>query len=46
MSETTASAKAQDSERSATKNKRGAKKDVNDPSFNMDEIRELAGSRR
>src|SRR6478752_2158628 len=42
MSETTASAKAQDSERSATKNKRGAKKDVNDPSFNMDEIRELA----
>jgi len=42
MSETTASAKAQDSERSATKNKRGAKKDLNDPSFNMDEIRELA----
>ena len=42
MSETTASAKAQDSEKSATKNKRGAKKDVNDPSFNMDEIRELA----
>jgi acetyl-CoA carboxylase biotin carboxyl carrier protein len=42
MSETTASAKAQDSERSATKNKRNAKKDVNDPSFNMDEIRELA----
>jgi acetyl-CoA carboxylase biotin carboxyl carrier protein len=42
MSETTASAKAQDSERSATKNKRGAKKDVTDPSLNMDEIRELA----
>jgi len=42
MSETTASAKAQDSERSATKNKRGAKKDVSDPSLNMDEIRELA----
>jgi len=42
MSETTASAKAQDSEKSASKNKRGAKKDVNDPSFNMDEIRELA----
>ena len=42
MSETTASAKAQDSERSATKNKRNAKKDVSDPSLNMDEIRELA----
>jgi acetyl-CoA carboxylase biotin carboxyl carrier protein len=42
MSETTASAKATDSEKTATKSKRGAKKDINDPSFNMDEIRELA----
>jgi acetyl-CoA carboxylase biotin carboxyl carrier protein len=42
MSETTASAKAQDSEKSASKNKRGTKKDFSDPSFNMDEIRELA----
>jgi acetyl-CoA carboxylase biotin carboxyl carrier protein len=42
MSETTASAKAQDSEKSATKNKRAAKKDLSDPSLNMDEIRELA----
>ena len=42
MSETTASAKAQDSEKSATKNKRSSKKDVSDPSLNMDEIRELA----
>src|SRR5512134_1206166 len=42
MSEITASAKAQESEKPATKTKRGAKKDINDPSFNMDEIRELA----
>ena len=42
MSETTASAKATDSEKPAAKSKRGAKKDINDPSFNMDEIRELA----
>ena len=42
MSEITASAKAKESEKPATKNKRGAKKDINDPSFNMEEIRELA----
>jgi acetyl-CoA carboxylase biotin carboxyl carrier protein len=43
MSETTASAKATDSDpKPVSKNKRGARKDVNDPSFNMDEIRELA----
>ena len=42
MSEITASAKAKELEKPSTKNKRGAKKDVNDPSFNMDEIRELA----
>lgn len=42
MSETTASAKATELEKPATKTKRGARKDVNDPSFNMDEIRELA----
>jgi acetyl-CoA carboxylase biotin carboxyl carrier protein len=42
MSEITASAKAEESEKPGTKNKRGVKKDINDPSFNMDEIRELA----
>ena len=42
MSEITASAKAQESEKPVAKNKRGAKKDINDPSFNMDEVRELA----
>ena len=42
MSETTASAKATDSDKPGNKSKRGAKKDINDPSFNMDEIRELA----
>ena len=42
MSETTASAKASDSDKPGNKSKRGAKKDINDPSFNMDEIRELA----
>lgn len=42
MSEITASAKAEESDKPGTKTKRGAKKDVNDPSFNMDEIRELA----
>lgn len=42
MSETTASAKAEESDKPGTKGKRGSKKDVNDPSFNMDEIRELA----
>jgi acetyl-CoA carboxylase biotin carboxyl carrier protein len=42
MSEITASAKAQESDKPATKSRRGAKKDVNDPSFNMKEIRELA----
>ena len=42
MSEITASAKAQESEKPATKTKRGAKKDINDPSFNMGELRELA----
>jgi acetyl-CoA carboxylase biotin carboxyl carrier protein len=41
MSEITASAKAEESDRSASKAKRG-KKDINDPSFNMGEIRELA----
>src|SRR5215207_9304481 len=40
MSEITASAKAEESDK--PKNKRGAKKDINDPSFNMDELRELA----
>src|SRR5215207_2180002 len=40
MSEITASAKAEESEK--PKNKRSAKKDMNDPSFNMDELRELA----
>src|SRR5215203_1504525 len=40
MSEITASAKAEESEK--PKNKRSAKKDINDPSFNMDEVRELA----
>ncbi len=42
MSEITASAKAKESEKPAGKNKRNSKKDVNDPSFNMDELRELA----
>jgi acetyl-CoA carboxylase biotin carboxyl carrier protein len=42
MSEITASAKAAESDKSGTKTKRGAKKDVSDPSFNMEEIRELA----
>ena len=42
MSETTASAKATDSDKPGTKSKRGGKKEVSDPSFNMDEIRELA----
>jgi len=42
MSETTASAKAQESDKPVGKNKRGGKKDINDPSFNMDELRELA----
>jgi acetyl-CoA carboxylase biotin carboxyl carrier protein len=42
MSEITASAQAKESEKPAGKSKRGAKKDINDPSFNMDEIRELA----
>ncbi len=42
MSEITASAKAEESDKSGAKTKRGAKKDINDPSFNMDEIRELA----
>ena len=42
MSEITASAKAQESEKPAAKTKRGAKKDINDPSFNMGELRELA----
>jgi acetyl-CoA carboxylase biotin carboxyl carrier protein len=42
MSEITASAKAEESDKPVTKSKRGGKKDVNDPSFNMDEIRELA----
>ena len=42
MSEVTASATAQESDKPVAKNKRGSKKDVNDPSFNMDEIRELA----
>lgn len=42
MSEITASAKAKELEKPGTKNKRGAKKDVTDPSFNMEEIRELA----
>ncbi len=42
MSEITASAKAQESAKSGTKNKRAAKKDISDPSFNMGEIRELA----
>lgn len=42
MSEITASAQAKESDKPATKNKRGAKKDINDPSFNMGELRELA----
>ena len=42
MSEITASATAQESDKPVAKNKRGSKKDVNDPSLNMDEIRELA----
>ena len=42
MSEITASAKAQESEKAPAKTKRGAKKDINDPSFNMGELRELA----
>jgi acetyl-CoA carboxylase biotin carboxyl carrier protein len=42
MSETTASAKATDTEKPGNKSKRGAKKDINEPSFNMEEIRELA----
>ena len=42
MSEITASAKAQEPDKPGAKNKRGGKKDVTDPSFNMDEIRELA----
>ena len=42
MSEITASAKAEESDKSGAKSKRGGKKDVTDPSFNMDEIRELA----
>jgi acetyl-CoA carboxylase biotin carboxyl carrier protein len=41
MSEITASAKAEESDKPGSKAKRG-KKDINDPSFNMDEIRELA----
>ena len=41
MSEITASAKAEESDKPGSKNKRGAK-NINDPSFNMDEIRELA----
>ena len=41
MSEITASAKAEESDKPGSKTKRG-KKDINDPSFNMDEIRELA----
>ena len=40
MSEITASAKAEESDK--TKGKRAAKKDINDPSFNMGELRELA----
>jgi acetyl-CoA carboxylase biotin carboxyl carrier protein len=42
MSEITASAKAEESEKSGSKTKRGARKDINDPSFNMEEIRDLA----
>jgi len=44
MSEITASAKAKEKEleKPGTKNKRAAKKDITDPSFNMEEIRELA----
>ena len=41
MSEITASAKAEESDKPGSKSKRG-KKDINDPSFNMDEIRDLA----
>src|SRR5215207_5635717 len=42
MSEITASAKAAESDKPGAKAKRAAKKDISDPSFNMDEIRELA----
>src|SRR5215217_4395553 len=42
MSETTASAKAAESDKPGPKNKRAGKKDISEPSFNMDEIRELA----
>lgn len=41
MSENTASAQAKELEKVVTK-KRGSKKDVSDPSLNMDELRELA----
>ena len=40
MSEITASAKAEESDKS--KAKKSGKKDITDPSFNMDEIRDLA----
>jgi acetyl-CoA carboxylase biotin carboxyl carrier protein len=42
MSEITASAKAAESDKPGAKTKRGGKKDISEPSFNMDEIRELA----
>lgn len=42
MSEITASAKAEESDKPGSKGKRAGKKDINDPSLNMDEIRELA----
>ena len=42
MSETTASATATDPNKPGNKSKRAAKKDISDPSFNMEEIRELA----
>jgi acetyl-CoA carboxylase biotin carboxyl carrier protein len=43
MSETTASAQAKESDKPTSKGKRAAKKDIgSDPSFNLDEVRELA----
>jgi acetyl-CoA carboxylase biotin carboxyl carrier protein len=42
MSEITASAKAAESDKPGAKSKRGGRKDISEPSFNMGEIRELA----
>jgi acetyl-CoA carboxylase biotin carboxyl carrier protein len=42
MSETTASAKATEAEKAGGKTRRGGRRSAADPSFNMDELRELA----